>query len=95
MGSSSKSQVGIDKVPYSNAVRDRRLTSQRSGWRLPRNTYMLVPTTLVFAIGGFCFTCWWNNKRAKEGPCVDCKRQQEIMEEMYFRKPTVQKGYRF
>ncbi|ORC85536.1 uncharacterized protein TM35_000341480 [Trypanosoma theileri] len=94
MGSSSKSSVDVDKVPYSNVMRDRRLAAQKNRWRMPRATTLMIPATLLFAIGGFCYTYWWNDKRSREGPCIDCKRQQEIMEEVYFKKPAVQKGYR-
>ncbi|KAH9577983.1 hypothetical protein LSM04_001691 [Trypanosoma melophagium] len=94
MGSSPKSNMESDKVPYSNVVRDGRLAAQKSGWRMPKATVMLLPATLLFALGGFCYTFWWNEKRSREGPCIDCKRQQEIMEEIYFKKPVVQKGYR-
>ncbi|KEG14291.1 hypothetical protein DQ04_00541230 [Trypanosoma grayi] len=94
MGASSKENAGAEKVPYSNVVRDARLAAQRHRWRMPKATYMMVPVALLFTVGGFYFTFRWADERAKEGPCIDCKRQQEIMEELYGKRPTVHKGYR-
>ncbi|RHW69729.1 uncharacterized protein TEOVI_000164500 [Trypanosoma equiperdum] len=84
-------KVVAGNYPYSSVARGEHLVSHRSP---PRALKWLAPAALLFAAGGFYFTCRWNNERAKDGPCINCKRQQEIIEEVYFNKQTVQKGNR-
>ncbi|KAK7202301.1 hypothetical protein NESM_000302000 [Novymonas esmeraldas] len=62
-----------------------------------RKVNYVLPATLLFAVGGIVYTFKWNSDRQKDGGgvCVDCVRQREMIEEVYFsKKPPVQKGYR-
>lgn len=66
----------------------------RSG-ALSRKMNFLLPLTVIFTLCGIAYTFKWNADRKNDGACVDCVRQREIVEEIYFNKrPAVQKGYR-
>ncbi|CUE73128.1 Hypothetical protein, putative [Bodo saltans] len=58
--------------------------------KLPNFTKAFLPLALLFAVGGGAWAMKWSQDR-RDHPCVDCKRQQEIAEEIYFgkkKKPT-------
>nr|CCC51732.1 conserved hypothetical protein [Trypanosoma vivax Y486] len=83
--------MGSGDIPRMGVVRNRQLPRGRSK---PYMHKWMAPFAVLFALSGFCYTCWWNDKRSKEGPCIDCKRQKEIMDEIYFNKHPVSKGSR-
>lgn len=67
---------------------------QRSGGKdkrqlvdvIARNGYLLLPLSTLFAVGGIWYSIWWGLKRPTEVPCIDCERQREIVQEVYFGK---------
>ncbi|KPI89364.1 hypothetical protein ABL78_1490 [Leptomonas seymouri] len=64
---------------------------------LPKWFNFVLPLTLLFSFGGIAYTFKWNSDRQKNnGVCIDCERQREMMEEVYFNKKNegAHKGYR-
>jgi hypothetical protein len=53
--------------------------------RLPSATKAFLPLSILFVLGGGAWAIKWSQDR-RDNPCVDCKRQQEIAEEIYFGK---------
>ncbi|KAG5490836.1 hypothetical protein JKF63_00958 [Porcisia hertigi] len=88
---------GINNGP-NLAARSPRMVAMDSRRQAPtRKLGYLLPLTLLFAVGGIAYTFKWNSDRQKDGGgvCVDCVRQREMVEEVYFtNKPPMQKGYR-
>ncbi|CAD2213292.1 hypothetical protein AGDE_03236 [Angomonas deanei] len=54
-------------------------------------TKFVLPLTCVFALGGILYSFKWNSDRQKNGVCLSCERQREMMDEVYGGKPKVQK----
>lgn len=79
-------------VPASNP----RLSAMRGTTKTFKAGSMILPLALLFTCGGIAFTMKWNYDRQQEGGvCVDCVRQKEMMDEVYFNKsskPVMQKG---
>lgn len=72
-----------------------RLAAVRPQRRKFRLGNVLLPFALLFTCGGIAYTLKWNRERVEEGPCIDCARRKEIVEEIYFNKrPTVHSGSR-
>jgi hypothetical protein len=44
-----------------------------------------IPLAACFAVTGITYTMYWNSKKGSLA-CVDCKRQAEIADEVYFGK---------
>lgn len=53
--------------------------------KLPQITKAILPLAVLFVIGGASYAIHWSQER-RNNPCVDCKRQQEIADEIYFGK---------
>lgn len=89
---------GLNAGPNPQAVSPRMVAMGSHRRTLPRWMNLILPLTVVFAIAGIAFTFKWNSDRQKEGNgvCIDCARQREMMEEVYFDKknPSAHKGYR-
>ncbi|GET93774.1 unspecified product [Leishmania tarentolae] len=88
---------GINKGPNATAASPRMVVMDSRRRVLPRKMNYLLPITLLFAVAGIAYTFKWNSDRQKNGGgvCVDCVRQREMVEEVYFnKKPLTQKGSR-
>ena len=62
---------------------------------LPKHVTKFPIVAAIFAAGGIYYSI--SSSARREGQiCVDCDRQKQIAEEVYFKKktPVVQKGYR-
>lgn len=61
--------------------------------RLPSFTKAFLPLSILFVLGGAAYAIKWSQDR-RDNPCVDCKRQHEIAQEIYFGKkpPTKNTG---
>ncbi|KAG5464519.1 hypothetical protein LSCM1_00709 [Leishmania martiniquensis] len=88
---------GINNGPNLAAGSPRMAAMDSRRHPLPKRLNYLLPITLLFAMSGIAYTFKWNSDRQKEGggACVDCARQREMVEEVYFSKrPAVQRGCR-
>lgn len=88
---------GLNGSPNAAATSPRMVAMDSRRRAAPRVLKYFLPVTLLFALGGIAYTFKWNADRQKEGNgvCVDCVRQREMIEEVYFnKKPATQKGYR-
>jgi hypothetical protein len=63
-------------------------------WRAPNYLRIFPVFAGLFAVFGiyYCMASSWQS-----GVCVDCERQREIADEVYFGKkaPVIKKGYYF
>ena len=48
---------------------------------------MALPLAVLFMVGGGVYAVLWNKER-QENPCIDCVRQKEIADEIYFGKKS-------
>lgn len=88
---------GINKGPNVAAASPRLAAMDSRRHILPKKLNFFLPIALLFAASGIAYTFRWNSNRQKDGGgvCVDCARQREIVEEVYFNKrPSMQRGYR-
>ncbi|KAG5489098.1 hypothetical protein JIQ42_00721 [Leishmania sp. Namibia] len=88
---------GISSGPNLAAGSPRMLAMDSRRHALPRKLNYLLPVTLLFTLSGIAYTFKWNSDRQKNGGgvCVDCARQREMVEEVYFNKrPPMQRGCR-
>lgn len=89
---------GLTSGPNPEATTPRMVAMGARRGALPKRMNLILPITLAFAIGGIAFTFKWNSDRQKEGNgvCVDCVRQREMVEEVYFNKKNenAHRGYR-
>lgn len=89
---------GLNAGPNPDATTPRMAAMGARRGSLPRVVNYFLPITLFFAVAGIAYTFKWNSDRQKEGNgvCVDCVRQREMVEEVYFNKKNenAHKGFR-
>jgi hypothetical protein len=89
---------GLNSGPNPQAASPRMVAMGSRRSVLPKSMNLVLPITLLFALGGIAYTFKWNSDRQKEGNgvCIDCARQREMVEEVYFNKKndSAHKGYR-